>query len=410
MREPRVDLNLAPAPGPGPIQSSVVPDSRVASNGLGGRGTSPQHQTLLAPAEHQLAEMPAGPPILIVAVDTESEFDWNGPFLRTQTSVRNVRNQSMAQEIYDRFGVRPIYLVDYAVATQPEAYLPLREIFHSQRCEIGAHLHPWITPPFLEELSPRASFSQNLPVSLQKAKLTQLTEAIERSFDFRPLCYRAGRLGVGEEIADLLQSLGYHIDMSVLPGIDMRPIHGPDFRRGLDRPYWFGHDLSLLEIPATPCFAGLLAARALPKSVSIELYDQLARPPLDRLRMRGVFARLGLLEWLPPTPEGVTISELHRLMRAFLSRGHRVFVLSYHSSSLLPGSTEYVRSQSDLSGFLSRIEQFLDFFIGKLGGISMTPSEVRAVLPQGQQHHPSLPEHQQQPAAKTRLDGAGSAG
>ena len=69
--------------------------------------------------------MPAGPPILIVAVDTESEFDWNGPFLRTQTSVRNVRNQSMAQEIYDRFGVRPIYLVDYAVATQPEAYLPL---------------------------------------------------------------------------------------------------------------------------------------------------------------------------------------------------------------------------------------------------------------------------------------------
>jgi hypothetical protein len=365
---------------------------------------------LLAPAEQQLADMPAGPPILIVAVDTESEFDWNGPFLRTQTSVRNVRNQSMAQEIFDRFGVRPIYLVDYAVATQPEAYLPLREIFHSQRCEIGAHLHPWITPPFLEELSPRASFSQNLPVSLQKAKLTELTEAIERSFDFRPLCYRAGRLGVGEEIADLLQSLGYHIDMSVLPGIDMRPIHGPDFRRGLDRPYWFGHHLSLLEIPATPCFAGLLAARALPKSVSIELYDQLARPPLDRLRMRGVFARLGLLEWLPPTPEGVTISELRRLMRAFLSRHQRVFVLSYHSSSLLPGSTEYVRSQSDLSGFLSRIEQFLDFFIGKLGGISMTPSEVRAVLPQGQQRHPSLPEHQQQPAAKTRLDGAGIAG
>jgi hypothetical protein len=198
--------------------------------------------------------------------------------------------------------------------------------------------------------------------------------------------------------------------MSVLPGIDMRPIHGPDFRRGLDRPYWFGHDLSLLEIPATPCFAGLLAARALPKSVSIKLYDQLARPPLDRLRMRGVFARLGLLEWLPPTPEGVTISELHRLMRAFLSRGHRVFVLSYHSSSLLPGSTEYVRSQSDLSGFLSRIEQFLDFFIGKLGGISMTPSEVRAVLPQEQRHHSSSPEHQQQPAAKTRLDGAGIAG
>ncbi len=94
--------------------------------------------------------------------------------------------------------------------------------------------------------------------------------------------------------------------------------------------------------------------------------------------MRGVFSRLRLLEWIPPSPEGVTLSELHRLMRGFLSRGRRVFVLSYHSSSLLPGSTEYVRSQSDLSGFLSRIEGFLDFFIGELGGVSMTPSELRS--------------------------------
>ncbi len=114
----------------------------------------------LPPHEQQLAELPAGPPILIVSIDTESEFDWNGPFLRTQTSVRNVRYQSMAQEIFDRYGVRPIYLVDYAVATQPEAYLPLREIFQSKRCEIGAHLHPWITPPFLEELGARASFTR----------------------------------------------------------------------------------------------------------------------------------------------------------------------------------------------------------------------------------------------------------
>jgi len=96
-------------------------------------------------------------------------------------------------------------------------------------------------------------------------------------------------------------------------------------------------------------------------------------------------------------------------MRVFLSRGQRVFVLSYHSSSLLPGSTEYVRSPSDLSGFLSRIEKFLDFFIGKLGGISMTPSELRAALPHGPQPRPSLPQHQQQRAATTLLGKASSA-
>ena len=66
------------------------------------------------------------------------------------------------QDIFDRFGVRPVYLVDYAVATQPEGYGPLREIVQSAPCQIGAHLHPWITPPLSEALGDRTSFSHNL--------------------------------------------------------------------------------------------------------------------------------------------------------------------------------------------------------------------------------------------------------
>ena len=199
----------------------------------------------------------------MVAVDTEAEFDWTGPFLRTQTEVDNLRHQSTAQEIFDRFGVRPIYLVDYAVATQPDGYIPLRKIMESQRCEIGAHLHPWITPPFAEELGDRTSFSQNLPVRLQSEKLTTLTEAITKNFGIHPVSYRAGRYGVGEEIAQILKSLGYWIDMSVQPGIDMRRLHGPDFRKGFDRPYWFGNDRALLEIPVTSSFIGFIARSSL---------------------------------------------------------------------------------------------------------------------------------------------------
>src|SRR5260221_12690479 len=133
-------------------------------------------EALLTPAEEQVAKPSPGPPILIVAVDTEAEFDWSGPFLRTHTSVRNLRNQTMAQEIFDRNGVRPVYLVDYAVATQSEGYMPLREIVQSGRCELGAHLHPWITPPFAEELSDRTSLSTNLPRCLHKGKMSARTE------------------------------------------------------------------------------------------------------------------------------------------------------------------------------------------------------------------------------------------
>jgi hypothetical protein len=342
----------------------------------GDGGASP----LLVSAQRQAALIPPGPPILIVAVDTEAEFDWQGPFLRSHTDVGNLRQQTLAQEIFDRFGVRPIYLIDYAVATKPDGYMPLRDIAAGGRCEIGAHLHPWITPPFVEELSERTSFSQNLPAPLQQEKLARLTDAISENLGQRPTCYRAGRYGIGEEMAAILAALGYEIDTSIVPGVDIRAQHGPDFRRSSDQPYWFGPGDRLLEIPATLGYTGLLAHAALPKRLAIELYNQLHDPTLDRFHIRGIFAALGLLDQTPLSPEGVAFAELRRLTRGLRARGNRVFVLSYHSSSLLPGNTQYVRTIDELSAFLRTIEQYLEFFIGELGGISMTPSELRAAL------------------------------
>jgi len=66
---------------------------------------------------------PAAPdlqqPLLMVVVDTEEEFDWNQPFNRSSTSTRAVPGQDRAHEIYDRLGVVPTYVMDYAVATAP---------------------------------------------------------------------------------------------------------------------------------------------------------------------------------------------------------------------------------------------------------------------------------------------------
>ena len=216
---------------------------------------------LLIPDKRDLVTVPPGPPILIVTVDTEAEFDWTGPFLRTHVSVRNLSQQALAQSIFDRLNVRPTYIVDYAVATQPEGYQPIREIHQSGRCEIGSHLQSWETPPFAEELGVRTSFNHNLPAWLQKEKLQRLTDVIIDAFGVQPVAYRGGRFGVGEEIARILESLGYQIDLSVLPGHDLRWREGPDFRRAFNQPYWFGPHRELLEIPLTTAFAGLLAQR-----------------------------------------------------------------------------------------------------------------------------------------------------
>jgi hypothetical protein len=355
----------------------IKPRSRTGLPSRHGRTHPAATRSLLAPLERNLVKIPAGPPILIVAVDTEAEFDWSGPRLRTHQSVQSVREQVSLQSMFEKFDIRPTYLVDYAVATQDAGYAPLREVVASASCEIGAHLQTWETPPFDEELGERTSFGQNLPAWLQKEKLVRLTEMINLNMGIRPVAYRAGRYGIGEEIAWILEALGYEIDLSVLPTFDLRGRHGPDFRRAFNQPYWFGRERDLVEIPITVGFSGLLSSGGLFRKFNSSLYNLISRPRLFRAHVPGALARLGLFERIRLTPEGVSLQELKRLTRALLACQHRVFTFSYHSSSLLPGNTPYVRSRKDLSQFVDRMEAFFDFFFAETGGVTMTASEFR---------------------------------
>ncbi|NWO81693.1 WalW protein, partial [Escherichia coli] len=94
-------------------------------------------------------------------------------------------------------GVPLTYLVDYPIATSPLAVDVLREVLKDGRSAIGTQLHPWVNPPHLEDVNGFNSFTGNLPIDLQRAKLTALTDAVERAFGRRPLVYRAGRYGIG---------------------------------------------------------------------------------------------------------------------------------------------------------------------------------------------------------------------
>ena len=64
------------------------------------------------------------PPRLIVGIDTEAEFEWGQPFSRMKTSVDSVAELNRAQDIFDRYGIVPTYLVDFAVVNNGKASCP----------------------------------------------------------------------------------------------------------------------------------------------------------------------------------------------------------------------------------------------------------------------------------------------
>lgn len=328
------------------------------------------HLPVPAPAEAQ--------PLLITMVDAEEAFDWSGPFRRDAPDVTSMAAQALAHRVFERHGVVPLYLVDYPVATQDAGRAPLRELLASGACEIGAQMHPWVTPPFAEEVNERNSYAGNLPVDLELAKARCLTDTLAEAFGTVPRIYRTGRFGAGPRTADILKSLGYMADSSVTPhwppgGVAGGPAGNWAFSA---RPYWADRDRTLVEIPVSAALVGRLAGTRAER-----LAPLLFGPTGQRLHMGGALARLGLLERIRLSPEGMTLEEAKRLTRHMLAHGHRVFVLTYHSPSLAPGNTPYVRDAAQLERFLGWLDAFYAFFREEAGGRFGSWREVRGSQP-----------------------------
>lgn len=295
-----------------------------------------------APALPAFAQFPADfGPRFVVTVDTEEEFDWSAPLDRTSHGVETVPALATFQRFCEEFGVVPVYLIDYPVAVSPALPAALGDAAHAGRCEIGLQLHPWVNPPHREALTPANSFAGNLPPELEREKLAQLQAAVERSLGQAPVAYRAGRYGTGPNTAAILREAGIGIDTSVRSRFDYSDGSGPNYRAHPLAPYWIGEPGGLLELPLTTVFWGPLRRQG------DWLYPRLWRVP----RLRGALSRAGLLERIPLTPEGVTADEALRGIDIALDDGLPVLVLSFHSPSLVPGHTPYVRSTADLEAF-----------------------------------------------------------
>lgn len=276
----------------------------------------------------------------IVTVDTEEEFDWGKPLAREGHGLDHLPRIAKFQEFCEGHGVVPVYLVDWPIATSSLAAEILRPAVEAGRAEVGVQLHPWVNPPFDEEVTQRNSFAGNLPPELEAAKFQNLRDMIEDKFGAAPLIYRAGRYGVGPHTAELLAECGLAIDTSVRAKFDYSAGGGPDFRRHPLEPYWLDDRRRLLELPLTTVFWGMLRRQG------DWLYPALWRVP----RLRGLLSYLGLLERIPLTPEGVSVDEAIRGIDMALDDCLPLLVFSFHSPSLQPGHTPYVRSDGDLDG------------------------------------------------------------
>jgi len=309
---------------------------------------------------------------VLVGVDTEADDQWSAEG-RRRLQVDNASRLPGLQALCDEFDVRPTYLVTREMATREESASVLRGLAGTGRCEIGAHLHPWTSPPFRVEDTEAHTYPHNLPSPLLEEQLRDLTEVIERALGARPTTYRAGRNGFDGRTLPVLERLGYTVDTSVDPlfnerrkggmafaGAPLLPYH-PDYtdvrRPGRSR---------ILEVPISAA-----TAPRLPKAVEA-LYARL--PPIP---YRGALKRLGLRPvWLRPsyTPRAEMLDFADRLAESCVP----CFNIIFHSSELLPGGSPYTPDEESVTRFLADLRALLAHLTGRLGASGRTYAEFAA--------------------------------
>lgn len=309
----------------------------------------------------------------VIFVDTEEEFDWEQPLSRDNVSVTAMEGLPEAQRFFREAGALPAYMVDYPIVDNDRSAAIIREMHEQDGCEIGTQLHPWVNPPFDEEVSGHTSFTGNLPLELQRAKLEHLTARIEERVGMRPTLYRAGRYGIGEHSARLLETAGYRMDSSARALFDYSGEGGPDFSRFHTNPFWAGPSRSLLELPLTSTFIGPLRKFGMP------LFSLGDKIPL----WRTLLARTRLLQRVSLTPEDYPLDLALEAIKHLIDDGMPVIGLSYHSPSVVPGHTPYVRDAEDLRAFYAWWDGVFELF-ARYGVTAIRAADIIAAADRAQ--------------------------
>jgi hypothetical protein len=321
--------------------------------------------------------------LLILTVDTEADDQWDHG---RPLSTDNVRYWAPFQSLCRAHEVSPTYLVTSEIAADPVAREQLRAWASEGGAEIGAHLHPWSTPPYLDRPGlrhndPAHAFLPELTDDTIRAKVQWLTEEITEAFGIRPTSFRAGRFGFDDRCAAVLAELGYQVDSSVTPMTSMRSyqglpggLGGPDFRRFDTRPFVVEGTGSpgLVEIPVTilPTYAALRR--------SALLFGLYRSAPVRVLR------RAALSRWLSPQPvwlQPVPSFTSDDLKAAFSRQSEiaGVAVMMLHSSELMPGGSPFRPDQAAVRELLDTLDSFLGF-AREAGAVSSTLTEAALAL------------------------------
>ena len=147
------------------------------------------------------------------------------------------------------------------------------------------------------------------------------------------------------------------------PFMDWSESLGSDYSEVFPLPFKFSsddifkplQDGSLLEIPVTIGF--------FQKNFKIanDFYRFLSTKPISRFHLIGIFDQLRLLNKLSLSPELCNEREMIAIAKVFMKKKFQYVNMFFHSTSLMAGCCDFVKTRQDEKAFIGRIRNFLQF-------------------------------------------------
>lgn len=315
---------------------------------------------------------------VIITIDTEGDNQWDHG---RDLTVENITYIPRFQNLCEKFNIKPTYLITTEVAQDKAAKEILNTYSKTEKAEIGAHLHSWSTPPFIDREGYRKNdinhaFASELPFDLLDNKVCALTKQIETSFGKRPTSFRSGRYGFNESVAKSLIKNGYLVDSSVTPFVTWAAHKGvpgmnggPDFIDSIPYPYQMKlKDEAITEIPIT-----ILPTR-FPLNRNLRMARSYFRNVNNSLFLRGL-RKLFYTDqpiWLRPTPN-MTMQLFEKLINEAIILKLPFIVMMFHSSELMPGCSKYRPDRESVEELYDLLEQFFARLeVHKISSVTLT--------------------------------------
>ena len=315
----------------------------------------------------------------LLSVDTEEEWDWEGPFPENEFSVENLHALPKFQAFCEEKGLRPCYFVDYPAAVGLAKQTEFLERVKQSQCELGAHLHPWANPPYFGSATEENSHVVNLPLLQVEQKLDALMELFRSTLSYEPKAFRTGRWGISEAIMELLYLRGFDIDSSVYPFYknDYFDCYGAPLNA-----YWpdtsnvlkSGTQRNILEMPVTVGFN-----RSNFESAS-KLHDFSQHKALQLFKPTALLWHSNILRKIYFSPEVADTKNMIKLADKAIENGQHYLHMYFHSSNLINNGTGFLKSDKPFALICKRISALIKHLQSKYEVNFMTPSEYKVHL------------------------------